>query len=179
MALGYAGVRFLRAREEGARRAQALGDRRAGVVFRSCVEAAKLLVERFGSPGQRIVGLRTVDSRSGEPVALGLSVALALLTLGSGLLRGRLAPAAVSGSSQQAHADFVRELEELRARHAGDPQACEAAVLELYRARKVERTAKLVPVVRAFAVGLALSQLNKRLCHRLAPTTVVLARRKQ
>ncbi len=173
----YAGIRFLRARDGGG--APRAARDRAGVVFRSCGEAAKLLGERFGSPGQRIVGLRTVDSRSGEPVALPLSIALALLTLGGGLLRGRLAPTTVAGPTSEARADFERELREMRERHADDPQARDAAVLELYRERKLEPTAVTLPFARALVIGLAIGQANRRLRRRLAPTTVVLARRER
>jgi hypothetical protein len=171
----YVGVTFLRARGAEDRGAPTSSLQRAKVLSRGARQAAELLGERFGSPGQRIVGLRTVDSRTGEPVALPLSVALALLKLATGPLSGRLAPVA-SASPQQAHSDLAREIKDLRERHPDDPQARIAALHELYEARAVEPAAPLASFARRQAVSVALGQLNKRLRRRLAPTTVVLGR---
>jgi len=173
----FVAVRSIRARERDEHAGQSARRDLASLAFRSSGEAAKLLGERFGSPGQRIVGLRTVDSRSGEPVALALSIALALLTLGGELLRRRLAPTRVSSPSSEAQAAFAEEVRDLRERHAADPQAGDAAVLELYRERKLEPTVVALPFARALAVGLVIGQLQRLLRRRLAPTTVVLVRR--
>jgi hypothetical protein len=135
-----------------------------------------LLGERFGSPGQRIVGLRTVDSRSGEPVALKVSLALAGLKLGSGLVNKRLARAAAPArTARVSPSEFGEEVQALRARFGEDADGLNAALMAHYQKHRAEPPAA-VNFLRPIAVGFALSVVQRRLRRSLAPTVVVVSR---
>ena len=82
-------------------------------------------------------------------------------------------------ASSQSCAELEQNRWRRRVRRA--PRPTQSALMEWYQAHKIEPALAVsgagAAAVRGFAVGLALSQLNRRLRRRLAPTTVVLARR--
>jgi hypothetical protein len=125
--------------------------------------------EQIGTPGERIMGLRTVDRRTGRRVALWRTLVLALAQAGAVELRGRLAGArSIPDSEQQ---ELRREAKALRERHRDDPEALQAAMMSLHSERKVT-----VDLRRSVGVVVGLSLLTWRLRNRLAPTLVVARR---
>jgi hypothetical protein len=68
--------------------------------------ASDLFVAQLGSPGGWVAGLRTVDRRTGRPVTLWRTLAVALLKAATEACRRRLVPAppvppAISGSEEE------------------------------------------------------------------------------
>jgi hypothetical protein len=145
--------------------------RRAGLPANLIAEALR---EQVGTPGQRLLGIRTVDRRTGARVELWRS----LLLLGSGwaslLLVRRLAPGGRSAEQQRAVEAYWRELREIGIRHADDPEAAHAERRELFD-RSPPPLA--VNVWRAVGPMLAAGLLMIRLRRRVAPTVEVIARR--
>jgi hypothetical protein len=137
--------------------------------------AAELARTHLRSPGQRLLGLRTVHTRSGGRPSVRRSLALlAVRTAGELLVRRatRNAGAVLEGQQQR----LRLEMEEIERRHAGNPDAKEAAVRELFEGSRLGAL-DTRGMLRAIAPGFAMGQLNHRLRRRLLPTTEVLARR--
>jgi hypothetical protein len=124
--------------------------------------------EQIGSPGEWITGLRTVDRRTGERVALWRTVALAGAQAAAVTLRGRLSAAPAPAERRAA----IRELSELHERHADDPAALREAIQHHRRDHRAD-----IQTMRPMLVGLALVLVNQFLRRRLAPTMIVRADR--
>jgi hypothetical protein len=129
------------------------------------------LRERVGSPGERLLGVRTVDRRSGEPLALWRVAVLTAAAVAVRLLRMCLMPDPVSDEQRLGNERFAREVADLRARHADDSDALNAAMIELWRERPIPPVS--VDVRRSLGVALALALVSRRLQRSLAPTAVV------
>ncbi len=169
MAVAYARRRRRPAHGKGSS-GGGIGEAIGGVLARSA------LIERMGSPGQRLMGLRTVDRRTGRPVTLRRATLLTGLGVGVTVARARLrapSPASDSPERQRAGEELRREVRELREQHAREPEALEAAMMELYRRR--------APAVRLgggkLIAGVGLQFLVGRVRRRVAPTEVVRSRR--
>jgi hypothetical protein len=131
---------------------------------------AEVVREQVGSPGQRLLGVRTVDRRTGERVPLARSLALAATSSAGSLLTRRLAPSRANADRQRALEDYWRSLREIDARHPDDPEAAAAERLALVPPPlAVDIRIALAPTV---AVALLTSVLRRR----LAPTAQVLKR---
>jgi hypothetical protein len=132
---------------------------------------ASLVREQMGSPGQRLLGLRTVDRRTGRRVDLWRTLILVGAQAGGQALRRRLAPAGRSPRTAAEQESIGRELRMLRERFAEDPDALQAAM-----SRHYERHQVTVDVARPIGFIVILGLLNSWLRRRLAPTIDVLAR---
>jgi hypothetical protein len=134
---------------------------------------SELLREQLGSPGQRLLGLRTVDRRTGRRVELWRTLALLGSRLGARLLMRRLAPAPLTPPQERDRREFLDELNALHERHREDPDALQAERRRLFERQQPVTSTLLGVAGPALAAGL----LNNRLRRRLAPTTEALIRR--
>jgi hypothetical protein len=132
--------------------------------------AVGVLSEQLGTPGRWIVGLRTVDRRTGRRVALWRSLAVALLGAVTQAVRRRLTPASrpISESERE---DFVREVEAIRERYADDSQLMQEKMMRLYEQRRIG-----VNLWRWLPATVGPALIKSRLRRRLAPTVVVVSR---
>jgi hypothetical protein len=129
----------------------------------------RLIEEQIGTPGAWVAGVRTVDRRTAQRVALWRSVVLLLAQLAIDALQHRLF-AVQAATSDAGQADLKSELQAIEATHADDPDARNHAIMQLYKERKLDVK---VPIWRPLA-GIAGSVLiNHWLRRRLAPTVVV------
>ncbi|HTC73686.1 MAG TPA: hypothetical protein VK655_12425 [Solirubrobacteraceae bacterium] len=134
--------------------------------------AAESLRQQLRSPGQLLLGLRTVDRRTGRRLELWRTLVLLGFGVGRGVLVRRLAPPVLTPEQERDRSGFLDELNAIQARHPDD-----AGARESERQRLFERQHNQLPdIIRRTAVpALALGLLNSRLRRRLAPTTEVLA----
>jgi hypothetical protein len=134
--------------------------------------AVEILREQVGSPGQLLLGVRTLDRRSGERVALWRSMALGGVAWGGQLLVRRLAPPPPGPEQKQALERYWSELRETGARHPDGPDATGGACRPLLQPPPIT-----VNVGRAVAPTVAVGLVTNRLRRLLAPTVEALARR--
>ncbi len=127
--------------------------------------------EQLGSPGQRLLGVRTVDRRTGARVALWRTA----LLLGAGaagqMLTRRLQPAP---GFERDREDFLTEINDIHRRHPHDSPERDAERQALYRRHQVPVEPR--QLLRAVGAGVAVSALNRRLRRRLAPTVEIRVR---
>jgi hypothetical protein len=128
-----------------------------------------LVQEQLGAPGQRMLGIRTVDRRTGARVPAWKSLVLAASSFGAGVFVKRGARAAMSPERVLERQRFMREWKAIAERHANDPDAREAARDELAKQYRGDGCAW------RFA---ALALVGNLLRRRLAPTTEVSVRRR-
>jgi hypothetical protein len=133
---------------------------------------AEILREQVGSPGQLLLGIRTLDRRSGERVALWRSVVLGGVAWGGQLLAHRLAPPPPGPEQKRALERYWSELRETGARHAEDADASGEARRPLVHPPPVT-----VNIGRVVAPTVAVGLVTNRLRRLLAPTVEALARR--
>lgn len=136
--------------------------------------ATELVREQLRSPGQALLGLRTVDRRTGGRVALWRSLVLATAGAGQHVIAQRLRPPAPSPEQVRARERYVAEMAAVYERHPLDPDARSAE-----RARLLEHAPSPIKgaigpqAVANLAIGLARGRLRRR----LAPTVEVVVRR--
>jgi hypothetical protein len=153
---------------------RALG-RLAGGRWNRVINCARpLLDEQIGSPGAWIVGVRTVDSRTGRRVALWRTLVVVLARAAVGALQRR-AIGKRPPISEVERAELARERRAIRDTYRDDPDARNDAMMRLYEKRKVEFKPTGWRIL-AGVVGAVL--VNQGLRRRLAPTVVV-SRRSQ
>jgi hypothetical protein len=128
-----------------------------------------MVTEHLGSPGGWLMGLRTVDERTGRRLAwwrlvVVVSAQAGASALGQHLMRtGRAALA-----SERRELD--RDLQAIRDAHPDDPEAMQAQMRTYYAEHRVQVDAwRWLP-------PLLVGPVVNRLLRRLAPTRVVLAR---
>lgn len=160
-----AGLRWL------ARRGELTGAEK--LITRAAGTGQRVLREQLRSPGQLLLGTRTVDRRTGRRVALWRTLALAGVGVASRELVRRLAPFE-GPERRRAQAAFASESHEIYARHPQASPEREAALRELYR-RHPPGSVSADPV-RIFLPPLLAGLLGAGLRRRLAPTVEVLAR---
>jgi hypothetical protein len=129
-----------------------------------------VLGEQFGTPGQWIMGLRTVDRRTGTRLALWRSLAVPTVKVAGGAIAGRLASADHAPPPDPREREL--ELRAIREAHHGDEEATNAALAEHYRSHR----APPIDLKRKLYIPLALGLLHSQVRRRLAPTTVVVHR---
>ena len=149
--------------------------RRRADMLRLGGEATRLLAERYRSPGQRIVGLRTVDARSGEPVALGLTVALAASRVAAGQLSKRLTRTGSGAEPSPQGREFALEVNALRAECGEDEERFQRELAALHRERRADPVTSTLTALRPVIIGGVLSIAHGRLRRALAPTVIVVA----
>jgi hypothetical protein len=136
--------------------------------------AMPLLDEQIGSPGAWIVGVRTVDSRTGRRVALWRTLVVVLARTAVGALQRR-ALGVRPPISEVEHAELARERRAIQDTYRDDPDARNDAMMRLYERRKVNFKPTGWRIL-AGVVGLVFVNQGLRRC--LAPTVVV-SRRSQ
>lgn len=127
--------------------------------------------EQLGTPGGWIVGLRTVDRRTGRRLALWRTLAVALLGLLAQVARRRLLPTPPTMSESE-HEEFGRELRAIEEAYPGDGRRLAEASSRFYEERRVEVNRR-----RSLA-AIAPALINIGLRRRLAPTVVVVSPRR-
>ncbi len=139
------------------------GARTAGALL---APTSDFVREQLASPGQRLLGIRTVDRRTGRRVALWRTALLLGVRAGGQLAAARLAPATPDAA---ARAQLETELAEARRLHEGNPAALQSALTAIYERHSTD----FAGLPRAIAPTLATGVLNRRLRRRLAPTVEV------
>ncbi len=131
-----------------------------------------LVREQLASPGQRLLGTRTVDRRTGRRVELWRTLALLGATAGAELLQRSLQPGD-DPVGDEWNRSFAAEMKAIDERYRSDPARRDA---EFRRAALEHGPASVVPTIaRVAAVGIAISSARRRLRRRLAPTVEVRA----
>jgi hypothetical protein len=126
--------------------------------------------EQLGTPGAWIVGLRTVDPRTGRRVALWRTLAVVLLGVLTEAGRRRLTPP-VPPISESERGEFGREMRAIREGYADDGKLQREAMSRFYEQHRVDvNPLRWLPAI----AGAAL--INNRLRRHLAPTVVVVSR---
>lgn len=128
--------------------------------------AAELARKQLRSPGQRLMGLRTVDRRTGARMAWWRVLAVAGFAVAGRESVRRLSPP--PNESPERPPVVPREAEAIRARHAADPQARQEAMDAYFR----EHGNRFNPV-RSLGPLIVLGLLGGLLRRRLAPTAEV------
>jgi hypothetical protein len=158
------GVAWLRRRRGDAR---APGGARLASLSGSAGERIR---EQLGSPGQRLFGVRTVDRRTGERVALWRTLLLFGARAGGELLVRRLVQ---TPERERERERFMEEMRALNERHPPGSPGRDAELSALTERSPGPVIANPAP---AMAAALAMALINSRL-RRLAPTTEVDVRR--
>lgn len=133
---------------------------------------AEALREQVRTPGQRLLGLRTVDRRTGERVAPWRTVLLTAVAVGGRRLAERFTPAPHTPEQERGRERFLEELHAIHQRHPLDSPERSAELGELHA--RYPGTPP-VHVARMMAPALAAGLIASRLRRRLAPTVEVLA----
>jgi hypothetical protein len=130
--------------------------------------ASELIHQQIGSPGQRLLRLRTVDRRTGRRPELWRTLVLLGADAGGWLLMRRAAPAPLTASQERDRLTFLDELNAIEQRHRDDPGAREAARRRLFERQPPSGVATLG---RTAGLILVSGLLKSRLRRRLTPTT--------
>ncbi len=132
---------------------------------------ADALREQLRTPGQRLLGIATVDARTGSRVALWRTLLLVCVGVAGQALGDRLRQPE-DPEADRARQALAEELEQIDL--ADDPDARRAA---MRRAMESHAPPSVYPAVtRIMGTGLATAFINRRLRKRLAPTRQVRVR---
>ena len=140
-----------------------------GLLWRIVAVAA----QQVGSPGAWIMGLRTVDRRTGRRPALWRTLVIVLAAAAMEALARRIVPRPAVPSGEERKRQWA-EVEAIRQRHLDDPDAANEDLMRHYSEHRVDVRVNVAPLL---AAGLGRALINSRLRRRLAPTVVVLRRR--
>lgn len=136
----------------------------AASVLRVIGPASPLVREQLGSPGQRLLGIRTVDRRTGARTSAWRSLAAAGLGAGGQVLAARLQPPAEPEERRLERQRFHEAMSETYRRHSTEPEAGAAERARLLTDAppgiSVNIWRSVAPQV---AVGVAASRLRRRL----------------
>jgi hypothetical protein len=135
--------------------------------------AGGLLRDQLGTPGQHLLGLRTVDRRTGRRVQLWRSVVLLAVSAGGQAGLARLRPPPDTPEQERERERFVEEMQGLAERHPrGSPEFVDARN-ELFELDSSRLPNHLSALPAAIVLGIAVRRLRRH----LAPTIEILARR--
>jgi hypothetical protein len=134
------------------------------------------LGEQVPTPGQRMIGLRTVDARTGRRVELWRTLARACLKEGSAMLTRRLMRRDDPADLEASRRELKMELAALREKYGEDREGLNAAAARLWKDRSHEGRLPAVRVLRWLPVALGLGFLQRRADRALGPTIVIVAR---
>jgi hypothetical protein len=127
--------------------------------------AGELLRTQLGSPGQRLLGLRTADKRTGQRVTLWRSLTVMGFALAGGELLRRVAAPPLEDARRVAVSEEVHAIQE---RHEDDPQARHEAMEAHFREHRNE-----LNMARSVGPPVAVGLLGNLLRRRLMPTVQV------
>jgi len=131
--------------------------------------AVGVLGEQVGTPGSWIMGVRTVDRRTGRRLALWRTLTVALAEVATRVLSQRLTPRP-SFPSDDERRQRLREVEAIKDRYADDEEARNAELMRHHAEHRVNVTVNVWPPLVA---GLGSTLVNRSVRRRLAPTLVV------
>jgi hypothetical protein len=131
--------------------------------------AAAVLGEQVGTPGGWIVGVRTVDRRTGRRIALWRTLTVALVRVATRVLSRRLTPRP-SFPPEEERQKQSREVQAIKERYANDEDALHAELMRHYAEHRAHIT---VNAWQPLAAGLGSTLVNRTVRRRLAPTLVV------
>jgi hypothetical protein len=134
--------------------------------------AFAVMGEQLGTPGDWIMGVRTVDKRTGARIALWRTLTVALVRIAGRRLAGQLSPPPVILTDMEQRQQRS-EIEAIKERHRDDEDALNAELMRHYSEHRVNPRAGLW---RVFAAGLGSVLVNRVVRRRLAPTVVIDAR---
>jgi hypothetical protein len=129
---------------------------------------SELVRQQIGSPGQRLLGVRTVDRRTGRRPELWRTLVLLGADAGGWLLMRSVAPAPLTASQERNRLTFLDELNAIEQRHRDDPGAREAARQRLFERQPPSGVAMFARTAGPILVSGVLKSLLRR---RLTPTT--------
>jgi hypothetical protein len=130
-----------------------------------------VLGEQLATPGDWIMGVRTVDKRTGARIALWRTLTVALVRIAARRLARQLRPRPVIPTDMERRQRS--EIEAIEQRHRDDEEARNAALMRHYSEHRVNPSAGLW---RVLAGGLGSVLVNRVVRRRLAPTVVIDAR---
>jgi hypothetical protein len=131
--------------------------------------------EQLGSPGEWIVGVRTVDRRTGRRVALWRTVTLVLARVVVDEIQ-RNTSGVPSPIPEAQHAELARELQAIKDAHPDDPDARNQATMRLYKERQVDFAGGQPAGWRMLAGIVGGVAVNRWARRQLAPTVDVVSR---
>jgi hypothetical protein len=131
--------------------------------------AVAVLGEQVGTPGSWIMGVRTVDRRTGRRIALWRTLTVALAQVATRVLIRQLTPRPVVPSDDE-RGQRLREVQAIKDRYADDEEARNAELMRHHAEHQINATVKVWPPLVA---GLGSTLVNRGLRRRLAPTLVV------
>jgi hypothetical protein len=134
---------------------------------------AELVREQLGSPGQRLLGVRTVDRRTGRRVELWRTLVLFGAGVGGQLLARRLTPALQTPEQKRQRELFMEELKALNERHPVGSRERDSEMSALMERQPGQGG---TTPLRTIGPSLAFGLVNSALRRRLARTTEVLVR---
>ncbi|MHB8532277.1 MAG: hypothetical protein ACYDC2_06125, partial [Solirubrobacteraceae bacterium] len=135
---------------------------------------AEALREQVRTPGQRLLGLRTVDRRTGERVALWRTLLLTGVAATGQQLTRRVAAPSQTPEQESERARFLDHVRDIHQRHPAGGIAREQEMEALWARQPDSLRSHLG---RALGPALASALLTSRLRRRLAPTVEVRGRR--
>jgi uncharacterized RDD family membrane protein YckC len=106
--------------------------RRAVTALGWAMRGTALLLRNRRTPGQRLLGIRRVDARTGGPVPLRAVIVRQLWDLGYERLQRPATRRAVRRQTERS-AEARRRIEEFRATHAGDTARIQEETMAIYR----------------------------------------------
>jgi hypothetical protein len=131
--------------------------------------------EQLGSPGEWIMGVRTVDSRTGRRVALGRTLVLVLARVVVDEIQ-RNVSGVPSPIPMARHAELARERQAIMDAHPDDPDARNHAMRRLYKERQADFAGGQSVGWRMLAGIVGGVAVNRWARRRLAPTVDVVSR---
>jgi uncharacterized RDD family membrane protein YckC len=148
--------------------------------FGWALRATALLLRNRRTPGQRLLGIRRIDARTGGPVPLWAAIVRQLFDLGFERLRRPAARRDVRRQSEKS-AEAGRRIEELRAAHPGDTELIQEETIAIYH----ETGVSCVPMLlKGVAIGSLVpltalrSPRRQTIADRLSGTVIVKERRR-
>jgi hypothetical protein len=132
--------------------------------------ASALLRQQFGSPGQRLLGLRTVDRRTGQRMGPLRSLSMFGVGVGGVLATRRFIPLETPEHVRE-RGRMKAEMKAIAQRHPHDPETRRQELLALFGRTEVPSAGPML----AASVGVGL--VNALLRRRIAPTVEISAER--
>jgi hypothetical protein len=134
--------------------------------------AAELASQQLGSPGQLLLGLRTVDRRTGERVLVQRSLLAFWLGAGAQLLFRRVIPLETPEHRRE-RKRVMAEAKLITERHREDVEARQAELIALFKSSQAPN------VLPAMAIVMPAGVVSGWLRHRIAPTVQILSERRR
>jgi len=147
---------------------------RLATLARVAGPVATVLAQQYGSPGQRLFGLRTVDRRTGERMELWRALLAAALRAAPGLLSKPLLRRPERQLGGPTDSEMRAEIAAIRAEHAGDEPGLQKAIGDYYQRHHIEVSFDpLADIGRPLLLFVGVGRLARVLTKRIAPSLVI------